>query len=1028
MILPLLSLLSSALSLQAAPVFQDHMVLQRGRENPIFGKALPGSIVQVLVDGKERRTKADLAGKWTLRLPLLKEEGPYRIEIKAGGEVKVFKDVLVGEVWLCSGQSNMEFPLIRSLNGAKEVAKASDPMLRLLHVQRARSPKPSWNFKGSWKPCTPESARKFSAVAYFFGRELRKKLGVPVGLIASSWGGTPVEAWTSHPSLAADPEGRRTLEIWKRIDHNYPKALRRWQEARRKKKRAGRRPAGPSHKNHPAGLFNAMIHPLIPFGIRGVIWYQGENNAGRAHAYRRTFPLMIRDWRRHWGEEFPFFFVQLANFRAQNPKSWAELREAQALALRLPKTGMAVSIDIGNPGDIHPKNKQEVGRRLALQARKKVFGEKDLIAEGPRFVGFERRNKAVLLRFASGGSKLVLRGTSGFELAGKDQKFYPAKPRLVGKNLHLESAEVTEPLAVRYAWDAAPAASLFNKEGLPAPPFRSDDWPGVTWPKKPSHRLHETFEGGKGTAMVLDQQGNIRGKGKAKGTYGPRLDKKNGVLKLAEAFRARGMLQNAVAFDRVAPGLHARLSAKLRFRTSYGTEGMSLVFLPTRDHGNSGKPPKLKAWELPLLKGSLGISIDVSNPPTSQWFDGFGNIHHMPEREIALFWNGKELKRFLSPVEFRDEKIHDLFLALRYDLGGAFVSIRIDDRALCEETFFPGLLPFESRVALGARSGPERYADFSVDEIDVRWEDPLPSERGREHPDAKLELFGKTTLWAGHRKEEQDFDLPDIPPAQIRRIVLTLQLEPGPGGWDEWDRGASVYLLLPHKNKGQGNKKNSHPGKIELFRYITPFRRRYAWSADVTDFAPLLRGRRRLGLSISTWKGKSKPQKGFRPKVTLRYYKGRPSRIPFRILPLYNKSFHFGNSDEAIAQAFPGLRLPIPQACNDAKLRITVTGHGQDGEFTPSTLYLRVGEKKTFEKLLWNEEVYLNPCRPQSGTWKFHRAAWAPGSFVSPWEIELGPWLRPGTSLSLRYWPALYKKKKGLQASHSLSAVLVLYR
>ncbi|HHI79642.1 MAG TPA: hypothetical protein ENK02_06650, partial [Planctomycetes bacterium] len=668
-----------------------------------------------------------------------KAGGPYEIELKSAGEALRFQDVLVGEVWLCSGQSNMQFGLQRALNGKKEVAKAKDPGLRLLTVQRARSAEPLESFEGSWGACTPERARNFSAVAYFFGRELRRRLKVPVGLIHSSWGGTPVEAWTSLPALAKDPEGRRTLEIWEGIDRRYPAALRRWEQQRRERRKAGkrgggRRPAGPAHKNHPAGLFNAMIHPLIPFGMRGVIWYQGENNARRAYGYRRTFPLMIRDWRRRWGEAFPFLFVQLAGFRVRNSKSWAELREAQALALRLPATGMAVAIDIGNPRDIHPRNKQEVGRRLALQARKRVYGEKDLVADGPQILGFERANKGVLLR--TGPGSLVLRGTGGFELAGKDRVFHPARPELRGGKVFVASDAVPEPVALRYAWDSAPEVSVFNREGLPAAPYRSDDWPGVTWPKHLPVRLHEDFKHAPGKEMVLDQQGESKAKGKAKGTYGPSVDPKKGVLKLIQAFRARGTLSNAVGLKRVAEGLHERLSARLRFRTSYGAEGMSLVFLPTKDFGTAGKPPKLKAWESPLLPGTLGVAIDVSNPPTSQWFDSYGNIHHMPEREIALFWDGKEQGRFLSPVEFRDGESHELFLALRYDRGGAFVTLLIDDHVLCDKRFFPGLLPYESRPALGAHSGPRRHADFFVEDLDLSWEDPLPPARATDQPDA----------------------------------------------------------------------------------------------------------------------------------------------------------------------------------------------------------------------------------------------------------------------------------------------------
>jgi len=352
--------------------------------------------------------------------------------------------------------------------------------------------------EGQWTLCSPQSVGDFSAVGYFFGREIHKALGVPVGLIHSSWGGTPAEAWTSLPYLEGDPDYQPIIERWKLNLANYPKAIKdyeaklaEWQSAAEKAKAEGKpappapwKPAGPEYPGRPAVLYNGMIAPLIPYAIQGVIWYQGEANAGRAYQYRRLFPTMIRNWRKAWGQgNFPFLFVQLANYEPGNlNEEWAELREAQLMALQLPSTGMAVAIDIGNPKDIHPRNKQEVGRRLALTALAKVYG-KNIEYSGPMYRGMSIEGGAIRLRFDHVDGGLLAMGggpLKGFTIAGEDRKFVPAEAVIEGETVVVRSPEVAHPVAVRYAWAINPTCNLYNKAGLPASPFRTDDWPGVT--------------------------------------------------------------------------------------------------------------------------------------------------------------------------------------------------------------------------------------------------------------------------------------------------------------------------------------------------------------------------------------------------------------------------------------------------------------------------------------------------------------------------------------------------------------------
>lgn len=638
-------------------IFGDRMVLQRGMQVPFYGKAAPGEQVTVTVAGKTATTTADEDGAWKVAIGPLPVANALKVSV-AGTNKLTFDDVLVGDVWVCSGQSNMAWRLAAANNAEQEIADADHPNIRLYTVKSTVSHQPLADVPGEWQVCEPGTARTFSAVGYFFGRDLHKKLGVPIGLINSSWGGTPAEAWTPRAALAADDAFAYLLEradtaadkypellekyeeqlaewekntyfvdpgnngfekgwaspdagtpdwkpmalpgkfadadlnidgvVWFRRAIEIPAAMAgtdlvlelgviddldttyfagkqvgatgldvenfwsqkraykvpaelvkagktviavrlvdRWYDAgfmspadtmvlrtadgKHKVALAGewlykiaaqrpqpaaysrqpRRPLGPNSPNLASVLYNGMIHPIMPFGIKGAIWYQGESNASRAYEYRTLFPTMIESWRNAWGQgDFPFLFVQLANFMAVQEapvenSAWAELREAQTLTLKLPNTAMASAIDIGEATDIHPRNKQEVGRRLALGALKVVYG-RDIVATGPTFGTMEVQGRRVVVRFKSVGGGLVPaegEALKGFAIAGKDREFVWADAVIDGATVILSSEQVAEPVAVRYGWANNPIGNLYNIKGLPANPFRSDDWPGITWPK-----------------------------------------------------------------------------------------------------------------------------------------------------------------------------------------------------------------------------------------------------------------------------------------------------------------------------------------------------------------------------------------------------------------------------------------------------------------------------------------------------------------------------------------------------------------
>jgi len=480
----------------------DHMVLQQGLPLKIWGWADVGEKIVVSFLGQNAETTADGEGRWLVTLPAFnKPGGPYEMTIQGKNTITI-QDILVGEVWLCSGQSNMAWPVQASKNAAEEIAAAQYPHIRLFQVARVTSQKPLEDVKGSWQICSPETVGSFSAVGYFFGRDLHKALNVPVGLINSSWGGTCAEAWTTVETLKADKDFEQQFVNWEKAIQEYPQnmekykiALEEWRkaaaEAQAKGQPAPRQPQppnGPDSPNRPGNLFYGMIAPLSNFALRGAIWYQGESNAGRAYIYRKLLPLMISDWRKAWGYDFAFYIVQLANFMAIKwepaESAWAELREAQSLtAQRVPNCGLAVIIDAGEANDIHPKDKQIVGYRLALQALGHTY-KHNVACCSPRYAGMSIEGHKIRIRFEHTYGGLEARGSKfvrGFTIAGPEKKFYPASARIEGDTVLVYSRFVKQPIAVRYAWADNPVCNLYNKAGLPAEPFRTDDWPGVTF-------------------------------------------------------------------------------------------------------------------------------------------------------------------------------------------------------------------------------------------------------------------------------------------------------------------------------------------------------------------------------------------------------------------------------------------------------------------------------------------------------------------------------------------------------------------
>jgi sialate O-acetylesterase len=489
-------------------MFGDHMVLQQGIKNKIWGKAEPGERVTVSFAGQTHDATAGQDGAWHVFLDPVKEYGgPHTLSVK-GKNTLTFTDVLIGEVWVCAGQSNMQWEIYRSNDADLETAAARFPQIRLLSVPNMGTQEPQQNFQGSWQVCSPQTVGDFSAVAYFFGRQLHQTLGVPVGLIGNAWGGSAAEAWVKRKKIAAHPTLKAIHDRWVNTEEAFPaalaefeKKLAEWKTAEQQAKAEGKpAPAQPQRpefgmtgNSRPGNIHAGVLSPSIGYGIRGAIWYQGESNVGRAYQYRELFPFMIKTWREEWGlGDFPFYWVQLADFNPEKAEpdnsAWAELREAQTMTMRaVPHAGEAVIIDLGEGKDIHPMNKQDVAKRLARWALAETYHVPNIACRSPLYKSMEKQGSTIVLSFdnvaanANEWRPFDVAEPIGFTIAGPDKKFVPAKATILPDGrIAVSSEAVSDPVAVRYAWADNPVCNMFSAAGLPLTPFRTDDFPGLT--------------------------------------------------------------------------------------------------------------------------------------------------------------------------------------------------------------------------------------------------------------------------------------------------------------------------------------------------------------------------------------------------------------------------------------------------------------------------------------------------------------------------------------------------------------------
>lgn len=491
------------------PILSSNAVLQRELPIPVWGWDKPGQEVSVTLDGQTKTAKADDKGFWIVKLDPKKAGGPYDMTVKGSTTVES-QNLLIGEVWFCSGQSNMEWPLKNTTNAQEEAKTADRPTLRTINIPNTKtnnprtnewiSTKPELNPTFKWEVCTPQSAPGFSGVAYYFGKELNSELNVPIGLINSSWGGTYIEAWISKAGLESVPSLKPIFDRHQASRDAYPTALANYEKAVQKIKddaalkastqpastqpaaplKFPPKPAEPTGPNAPTVLYNGMVFPVINFPIRGAIWYQGEANAQRFAEYQTLLPTLIKDWRAAWGlGDFPFLVVQLPNY---NAPTWAYMREAQANGVQsVPNADYAVTIDVGTNGDIHPKNKKDPGFRLARIALKNVYGKKDIVDRGPTYAGLKIQGAQAIVSFDNVGGGLVTKDGKAptyFEIAGDDSNFVPAEAVIKNSTIILTSPKVPAPVYARFAWSAAiNGFNLYNKEGFPAAPFRSENRP-----------------------------------------------------------------------------------------------------------------------------------------------------------------------------------------------------------------------------------------------------------------------------------------------------------------------------------------------------------------------------------------------------------------------------------------------------------------------------------------------------------------------------------------------------------------------
>ncbi len=514
------ALLTTALSLIFSPalraelklpaIISDHMVLQQKQANPIWGWDTPGTKITVHFAGQEKTTETSADGRWTVKLDAAPASAQPQTLAITGTSKREIQDVLVGEVWMCSGQSNMGFSLNEAWNGDIEAAASKLPNLRLIKVPRVGTQELQNDFKGEWKASAPDTASNFSAVGFLYGRYLHEILGVPVGLIDNSWGGSAAEAWVRRTSLESDPRFALLMEnTAKREDAlQSPNAKEQHQaavdrhkaaaaKARAEGKPAPRAPQSPdawlAGNQRPGNIFNGVVNPTLGYGIKGVIWYQGESNASRAHEYRELFPFMIEQWRKEWAQgDFPFYWVQLADYLPEKAEpgesTWAELREAQTRTLALPNTGQAVIVDLGEGRDIHPRNKHDVAARLVRWALVQDYGLK-FPHRSPEFKSLSIDGAKARVTFDCFGSSLRpfdVADARGFAICGEDKVWHWAKGKIVGKDaVDLTSDAIPKPVAVRYAWADNPVCNLFSNDGLPVTPFRTDEFEMITKPAPP---------------------------------------------------------------------------------------------------------------------------------------------------------------------------------------------------------------------------------------------------------------------------------------------------------------------------------------------------------------------------------------------------------------------------------------------------------------------------------------------------------------------------------------------------------------
>ncbi len=472
------------------------MVLQREIANPIWGTANPGEKVTVTLAGNVVSKKSDAKGNWRVKLPPLPAGGPHSLRIQASDDAIEIADVLVGEVWFCSGQSNMEWPLANSYGAEVEIATANQPTIRFLSVERNGTDVPQDDIDGTWQVCSPETAQYFSAIGYLYGKTLNDALDVPIGLIDNSWGGSMAESWVPLETLQADPLYAPLLDHWKnKVKHFDEEQYNAFLVKFKEWEKAGYPEPGlnwndtvhPITGQHrPANIYNGMVHPLAGYGIKGVIWYQGESNGERADQYLHLFPLLVKTWREKWGQgDFPFYWVQLADYGAEandpGENGWAELRDAQTRSMDvLENSGQAVIIDLGEGREIHPRDKRTVASRLVRWPLAKDYGF-DIAYQSPRYKSMEILENKIRITFEhlsdQGLYSFDTQEISGFSIAGDDQKFVWAKAKIIDKDtVEVWADEIETPVAARYGWAQNPKVNLYDRNGLPVTPFRTDNW------------------------------------------------------------------------------------------------------------------------------------------------------------------------------------------------------------------------------------------------------------------------------------------------------------------------------------------------------------------------------------------------------------------------------------------------------------------------------------------------------------------------------------------------------------------------